>query len=204
MDKKSKTGKMTDNAVNDILVGGKGKRGKKSSVADAFENMGVPMTTIKKEPVKTVSKKNSNKKSVEPETSQEEPYTKNGYVRPAVTLTDQLSTEQIAELLEDYIQVKDIYQVPLGVHLRYFVNIDGKMVFRRGGLLHNNKGLPDFVILAQNPTGKPGWSVQVKDTLFYRKMTLNEIKTAYQNIIDELFEKNKKLKEENKKLKERL
>ena len=82
-------------------------------------------------------------------------------------MTDQLSKEQIEELLEDYNKVDDIYQVPLGVHMRYFSNIDGKMVFRRGGLLHKNTGLPDFVILAQNPTGKPGWSVQVKDTIFY-------------------------------------
>jgi hypothetical protein len=184
--------------VNDILVEGKSKRGKKKSVADDFEGIGVTTTTIKE--VKPIPM-TENKKIIKKSEGTEETYNKNGYSRPAVTMTDQLSKEQIEELLEDYKKVDDIYQVPLGVHMRYFSNIDGKMVFRRGGLLHKNTGLPEFVILAQNPTGKPGWSVQVKDTIFYRKMTLGEIKNEYQSIIEDLIEKNKKLKDELKKLK---
>lgn len=190
--------------ANELLTGGKAKRGKKKSIADEFEDLGVTTTAVK------VESKNSQKttpiiKKTQTVTNKEsdETYNKNGYIRPAVTMTDQLSKEQIEELLEDYKKVDDIYQVPLGVHMRYFSNIDGKMVFRRGGLLHKNTGLPEFVILAQNPSGKPGWSVQVKDTIFYRKMTLHEIKTEYQTIIDELIEKNKKLKDEIKKLKDK-
>lgn len=190
---------ISESNVNDMLVGGKPKRGKKKSVADDFEDIGVTTTTTK-----TVSAKKVLEKKVPENKVDKETYNKNGYVRPTVTNTDQLSKEQIEELLEDYKKVDDIYQVPLGVHMRYFLNVDGKMVFRRGGLLHKNTGLPEYVILAQNPTGKPGWSVQVKDTIFYRKMTLGEIKIEYQSIIDELIEKNKKLKDENKKLKERL
>lgn len=195
---KSKSIKSTASTtnVNEIPVESKSKRGKKKSIADDFEEMGVTTTTTKEVKPVPVIKKPINK----PENT-EETYNKNGYSRPAVTMTDQLSKEQIEELLEDYKKVDDIYQVPLGVHMRYFSNIDGKMVFRRGGLLHKNVGLPEFVILAQNPTGKPGWSVQVKDTIFYRKMTLGEIKNEYQSIIEDLIEKNKKLKEEIKKLK---
>jgi hypothetical protein len=184
--------------VNDILVEVKSKRGKKKSVSADFEEIGVTTTTIKE--VKPVSI-TENKKIIKKSEGTEDTYNKNGYIRPAVTMTDQLSKEQIEELLEDYKKVDDIYQVPLGVHMRYFSNFDGKMVFRRGGLLHKNTGLPEFVILAQNPTGKPGWSVQVKDTIFYRKMTLGEIKNEYQSIIEDLIEKNKKLKEELKKFK---
>lgn len=195
---KSKSTKSTFNEsnVNELLIGGKSKRGKKKSVVDDFENIGVSTTAIitKNPEPKIVSKKSS------PKIEEEQVYTKNGYVRPAVTMTDQLSKEQIEEKLEDYVKVEDIFKVPLGVHMRYFSNINGKMIFRMGGLLHKNTGLPEYVILSTTPTGKPGWSVQVKDTIFYRKMTLNEIKIEYQTIIDELIEKNKKLKDENKKL----
>jgi hypothetical protein len=204
---KNKTTKTQETEVNNILVGGAKKpRAKKKSIADDFESIGVTTTTAKqevqtgkqavvtaKQEVKTTSKKSQSKE-------EENTYSKNGYVRPAVTMTDQLSKEQIEEKLEDYVKVDDIYKVPLGVHMRYFSNVNGKMVFRMGGLLHKNTGLPEYVILSTTPTGKPGWSVQVKDTIFYRKMTLNEIKTEYQSIIDDLIEKNKKLKDENKKL----
>jgi hypothetical protein len=213
--------------INDLLGGAKPKRGKKKSIADDFEDIGVPTTTIVEQvapnkltkantvsttkpttkPTKanTVSTKPVAKKETETEQIEEEQvYEKNGYKRPEVTFTDQLSKEQIEEKLEDYKKVDDIFKVPLGVHLRYFSNINGKMVFRMGGLLHRNTGLPDYVILSTSPTGKPGWSVQVKDTLFYRKMTLQEIKIEYQSIIDELIGKNKKLKDENKKLNEKL
>ena len=124
-------------------------------------------------------------------------FSKNGYKRPDVTFTDQLSKEQIEEKLEDYTKVDDIYKVPLGVHLRYFSNKDDKLVFRMGGQLHKNNGLPDYVILFN---GKAQWSVQVKDTIFYRKMTIQEIKEEYEKIIKDLIEKNKKLKKQLKEL----
>lgn len=159
----------------------KNTKGKKSSVADSFKDISVPTSSLKET---------------------QETYQKNGYVRPKTTYTDQLSKEQIEEKLEDYTKVEDISKVPLGVHMRYFSNVGGKMLFRMGGQLKQNTGLPDYVMLS-NGTAKP-WSVQVKDTIFYRKMTINEIKSEYQKVIDKLVEKNKKLKEENKKLKEEL
>lgn len=195
---KNKTSKTQESEVNNILVGGAKKpRAKKKSIADDFESIGVTTTATTKQEIKTASKKSQSK-------DEEQNYSKNGYVRPATTMTDQLSKEQIEEKLEDYVKVDDIYKVPLGVHMRYFSNVNGKMAFRMGGLLHKNTGLPEYVILSTTPTGKPGWSVQVKDTIFYRKMTLNEIKSEYQGIIDDLIEKNKKLKDENKKLNEKL
>ena len=209
--------------INELFGGAKPKRGKKKSVADDFADISVPTTSIIEQPQQKITKSNSKKfiskeeiepvtkKEIEPvaknevaKSEEEQVYTKNGYKRPDVTFTDQLSKEQIEEKLEDYKKVDDIFKVPLGVHLRYFSNINGKMVFRMGGLLHKNTGLPDYVILSTSLTGKPGWSVQVKDTLFYRKMTLQEIKIEYQAIIDELIGKNKKLKDENKKLNEKL
>lgn len=109
------------------------------------------------------------------------------------TKTDNLTEEEIDKLLEDYMEV-NINNVPIGTHLRY---IDPNKGFRHGGVLKNNSGLPDYIIL-KSATG-PEWSVQVKGTIFFKKMTINEIKQAYENEIKELKIKNKKLKEELKK-----
>jgi hypothetical protein len=152
------------------------------SVVDDFTKIGIIPTS------NSNSNSNTNKE-------EDKPFTKNGYVRPETTYTEQLSQEQIAEKLEDYKKVDDLYKIHLGTHLRYFSNINGKLVFRMGGILHNNNGLPEYVYLSTNTTGKPAWCVQVKDTIFYRKMTLPEIKVEYQTSINKLIEKNKKLKE---------
>jgi len=120
-----------------------------------------------------------------------------GYVRPAQTATDKLTPEEIEAKLEDYTQVTDLAKVPIGVHLRYFVLEDGKRKFRPGGILHKNDGLPLYVYLSN---GTQSWAVQVQDTIFFRKMTIKEMKEDYAKQIDELQKKNDKLVEENKKL----
>ena len=129
------------------------------------------------------------------------PYSKNGYVRPDVTYTDQLTKEQIEEKLKEYIKVEDIGKVPLKVHIRYFVLKDDKYLFRMGGQLDSTTGLPDYVRLKN---GNNAWSVQTKDTIFYRKMTPKEISAEYDIIIKEYTDKIKELKKENKKLKDQL
>ncbi len=125
---------------------------------------------------------------------------KSGYTRPDKTFTDNLSKEDIEKRLEDYEKVTDLYKVPLGVHMRYFTKDKktGEQVFRMGGQLHHNKGLPEYVMLSNGTTQ---WSVQVKDSIFFRKLTLEEIKEALKNEITILKEKNEKLKNEIKKLK---
>ena len=186
MDKsRSKKIIVEDNALLNETKTTKG-RGKKKSTVDVFADIAVPTASLQSvEQTKTTTKKQLIKDDAPKET-----FTKKGYTRPETTYTDQLSKEQIEEKLEDYAKVEDMFKVPLGVHIRYFSNSNGKMLFRMGGQLYNNRGLPDYVILN---SGSAQWSVQVKDTIFYRKMTMGEIKTEYQNIIDELIQKNKKL-----------
>lgn len=116
--------------------------------------------------------------------------------------TDNLTKDEIRDLLEDYNQVNDINDVFIGTHLRYFSLIDGENKFRRGGnlkLINTEKG---FVIL-HNATNYE-WSVQLKGTTFFKKMSMKEIKQDYDNIITDLNEKVKKLKLENKMLKEKV
>ena len=43
-----------------------------------------------------------------------------------------------------------------------------------GGQFFKNNGLPEYVILKSGTNAQ--WSVQIKDTVFYRKMNLIEIK----------------------------
>jgi hypothetical protein len=108
------------------------------------------------------------------------------------TYTSNLTKEEINEKLQDYKLVDDISKVPIGTHLRYFVIKNGVKLFRMGGNLKRNLDLPKFVVLV-NALGTE-WTVQIKDTTFYKKMLLSEIKDEYDNIIEELHEKIKKYK----------
>lgn len=119
------------------------------------------------------------------------------YVRPKQTYTDKLTTEEIEAKLEDYTKVEDLYKIPIGVHIRYFTKKNGSTLFRLGGMLTKADGLPDYIILNN---GSKSWSVQTKDTTFFRKMSPKEIKSIYQQKIDQLTNEVKKLKEENLKL----
>ena len=121
-----------------------------------------------------------------------------GYERPKTTFTDNLDKEEVEKKLEDYQKVEDLTKVPLGTHLRYFTKKDGELVFRMGGVLKANTGLPKFVILKNALNVE--WSVQVADSIFYKKMTIQEIKDEYENIIKELNGKIKKLKEKIREL----
>ena len=128
-----------------------------------------------------------------------------GYKRPKKTYTDKLTDDDIEDMLEDYIEVENINQVPLGSHLRYFTIIKGEKKFRTGGFLHRNDGLPAYVMIRNNQNV---WSVQTKSAIFFRKMNEKEIKAEYEDTIQELENKikalktlAKKLKDENTKLK---
>ncbi len=114
------------------------------------------------------------------------------------TFTENLTKDEINEKLEDYKLVDDISKVPLDTHLRYFVKKDNEMLFRMGGNLKRNLDLPNFIVL-KNALGTE-WSVQVKDTIFYKKMSIKEIKEEYDNIIVDLHNKIKKLKAKIKEL----
>lgn len=108
------------------------------------------------------------------------------------TFTSNLTKDEINEKLQDYKLVDDISKVPIGTHLRYFIMKDGVKLFRMGGNLKRNLDLPKFIVLVNAVNTE--WTVQVKDTTFYKKMTLKEIKEEYDKIINELHEKIKKYK----------
>ena len=96
------------------------------------------------------------------------------YKKPEITYTDKLSKNQIQELLADYEKINNIEElkkVPIGTHIRYFDIKNNEMKFRTGGILTVNTGLPDYIILN---SGHVSWSVQVKTSLLFRRITLRQ------------------------------
>ena len=166
-----------DKTINEIL-GGIGKRTKNTGKKELINNFIEKKNAYdnKKKTYEDNQEKNTNKK----------------------TYTENLTKEEINEKLEDYKLVEDISKVPLDTHLRYFVKKDNEMLFRMGGNLKRNLDLPNFIVL-KNAVGAE-WTVQVKDTIFYKKMSIKEIKEEYDGIIEELHDKIKKLKARIKEL----
>ena len=127
---------------------------------------------------------------------------KDDYKRPKHTIQDKMTEDEIEEKLEDYIEIEDIFKVPLNSHIRYYTLIPGKdgeikKAFRLGGQLKNKDNADKYIILSN---GKVTWTVQMETSILYRKMTLEEIKEDYENIIKDLEEANLQLKKDNKKL----
>ncbi len=112
------------------------------------------------------------------------------YRRPKMTYQDQLSQDEINEKIQGYSQVDDISQVPVNTHIRYFITQDdGSFAFRMGGFLKDKSNADKYVVLTN---GKNHWSVQVKDTIFLRKMThTEEIESLHETYRNKLDEKDK-------------
>ncbi|ANB50419.1 hypothetical protein [Powai lake megavirus] len=112
------------------------------------------------------------------------------YRRPKMTYQDQLSQDEINEKIQGYSQVDDISQVPVNTHIRYFITQDdGSYAFRMGGFLKDKSNSDKYVVLTN---GKNHWSVQVKDTIFLRKMShTEEIESLHETYRNKLHEKDK-------------
>jgi hypothetical protein len=129
----------------------------------------------------------------------------NTYVRPTYTMQDKITKEEIDIMLEDYIEVDDIASVTRNTHIRYYTviieNNKAKKVFRIGGELKFVSDDKVYVILAN---GDSKWSVQTKNTIFYRQLSIFEIKQEYDDILDEYEAELLELKKINRKLYKKL
>lgn len=118
---------------------------------------------------------------------------KDNYVKPNITYTEKLSKAQVRQLLYDYEEIKNIKElekVEPGTHLRYFEDKDGEMKFRTGGILTVNTGFPDYLILSN---GKISWSVQIKKCIFFKRLTIKELRDEYEKELIKLQAENKGL-----------
>jgi hypothetical protein len=101
------------------------------------------------------------------------------YERPILTFGEKLTDKEKVELLIDYNE-KNITDIVKGTHVRYFKKEKDGLKFRLGGLLINTDGLPKYVVLSN---GKKTWCVQIKNTIFYAKMNVIEIKNEYNELL---------------------
>ncbi len=121
------------------------------------------------------------------------------YKKVGRSYQDNLTPDEIKKKLEDYKLVKDIDDVGLNTHLRYFM-IDektGKKHFRLGGFLTKNEN--DYIVLSN---GQLSWSVQKNNSTFFQKLSNSEIKEEVENKLIKKYEKTIiALNNENNKLK---
>ena len=137
------------------------------------------------------------------------------YKPPEKTYQDTLSDIEISKKLEDYTRVKsgDVFTIPLNTHVRYFSTNPktGEKQFRLGGIITKFGDNGEYVVLSN---GTLSWSVQIKNTIFYKKLTINEIKEQVENTVLSQVKKNdystkksgdlEQLMKENKELKKML
>lgn len=185
---KSKKISITDeNMINDALmnIGKKAKNPDKKILVNNFVN-------------NYSTNKSKVKKTKDEDAETEKDISEKNILDKKDTYTSNLTKDEIQQKLEDYKKVDDISTVPLNTHLRYFILKDGERIFRMGGNLKRNLDLPNYIVL-KNALGTE-WTVQIKDTIFYKKMTIPEIKEEYDIIVNELNDKIKKLKQRIKEL----
>jgi hypothetical protein len=131
---------------------------------------------------------------------------KSDYKRPKVTYQEQLKQSDIEEKMSGYIQVDNIYEVPLNTHLRYYtIDENGNQHFRMGGFLKIRENGQPFVMLTNY---KHDWSVQIAGTVFFRKATpkeqKEEIEKNYSEIIDKKDKEIEQLKDKIEQLQKAL
>ena len=123
------------------------------------------------------------------------------YIKKGKSYQESLTNEEIKKKLEEYKQVTDISKVGLNTHLRYFTkNIKtGKQMFRLGGFLSKVNLTQGYVVLNN---GNLSWSVQLKNSIFFEKMSFIDFKRQLKKAYDKKY-RNKilKLQTENDKLK---
>jgi len=95
------------------------------------------------------------------------------YVRPTKTHQELLSKQDIKNKLKDYKQVSNIMNVPIGTHIRYFTTKNKEKLFRLGGLLTKIDPQGRFITLSN---GQLSWSVQIAGSIFFEKLSEEEVK----------------------------
>jgi hypothetical protein len=123
-------------------------------------------------------------------------------------LQNNLLEDDVNLLLEEYDEVDDTDILKPGMHVRYYTitqkkNGDINKKFRLGGDIikidHENK----YLVLTNK---RLSWSVQFNNTIFYKKMSSEDIKAFYENELDDkddiINKLNDKIKSVHKKYKE--
>lgn len=96
------------------------------------------------------------------------------YQKSGKTYQERLTKQQIKEQLKDYKEIDNITLLSIGCHVRYFsTDKTGKKLFRLGGTVSKIDPEYRFIMLSN---GTVTWSVQIKDTSFWKKLSEAEYK----------------------------
>ena len=133
------------------------------------------------------------------------------YKPPENTYQSTLSDVDIAKKLDDYSRVKtsEIFKIPLGTHIRY-ITINpktGEKQFRLGGVLTKFGDNGQYIVCSN---GTFSWSVQLSNSIIYKKLSITELKENTKNIavsdtkkeMSDLIKENKELKKMLKEIKD--
>jgi hypothetical protein len=112
---------------------------------------------------------------------------KDNYIKTGNELQENLTEDDIKILLEDYTEINEQNELKLGMHVRYYtIKVDKygnqTKLFRMGGNIIKIDNEYRYLILSNNYVS---WSVQINNSIFYKKMTLQDIKNIYDTKIDE-------------------
>lgn len=119
-------------------------------------------------------------------------------------LQKNLTEEDVNLLLEEYDEIDDTDILKPGMHVRYYTikqkrNGDIDKKFRMGGEIIKVDHEDKYLVLTNK---KLSWSVQFNNTIFYKKMSIEDIKAFYETELDEKESKIEKLKQSINKYKE--
>lgn len=104
------------------------------------------------------------------------------YERPKQTMQDKMTDQEKAEKLRNYTKAGTIMDVDIGTHVRYFTNIDGDMKYRSGGNLVKKDTQGRFVVLSN---GRASWSVQTGSSIFYRELSIDDVREGHKREIQD-------------------
>lgn len=101
------------------------------------------------------------------------------------TFHELLKEDDIKILLENHEEINDKYELKQGMLIRYYkiINENDKIIkhFRIGGTIIKIDLDNNYIILSN---GKVNWSVQLNDTIIYKKLTIEEVKNYYENELE--------------------
>ena len=104
------------------------------------------------------------------------------YDRPKQTIQEKMTDQEIAEKLRNYEKVDTIMTIDVGTHVRYFSNINGMLKYRSGGNLIKKDKEGRYVVLSN---GRASWSVQTGNSIFYRELSIEDVRESHKREIQE-------------------